>query len=248
MEFFKRHLGKIVLVLAIVSIPLGIWGPGLWDPWEMNPAFVARRLAETPAVLVAEARSRPDSASLALALASDLSGEASVESTSEAASAGAAIEAARTRLGDRVYRVAVLDLDARVKSDDDSDGIRALSDLLSAVAPLNRSTTVLLVSASGNVNASTVRDRVIERLQSGDGDAGDAAPLVESLAKAVPSRTDLAAAVRDALPGDGFLAQFKNGGRTVFVPPLEPFLVSLSLRAFGMNEFAARLPAASSRC
>lgn len=244
MERLKRNAGWIVLVTAIFLVPLGIWGPGLWDPWEMNPAFVARRMAESPAILVAEARTRSDAASLAAALASGLGDDASVEATGDASSAGAAIESARTRLGDRVYRVAVLDIDARVKSDDDSDGIRVLGDILSAVAPLNRSTTFLLVSASGKVNAAAALERVLQRARTAGGEDDTVAAVVLAGTHAVSSPAALVAAVRDALPGDGFLAQFKSGGRTTFVPPLEPFLVSLSLRAFGMNEFAARLPSA----
>ena len=244
MERLKRNAGWIVLVTAIFLVPLGIWGPGLWDPWEMNPAFVARRMAETPAVLVAESRSRSDAASLAAALATGLGDDAKVEATSDAASTGAPIEAARTRLGDRVFRVAVLDLDARVKSDTDADGIRAVSDILAAVAPLNRSTTFLLVSASGKVNAASVLERVLQRVQAAGGDDETVAALVLAGTHAVASPAAVEAAVRDALPGDGFLAQFKNGGRTTFVPPLEPYLVSLSLRALGMSEFAARLPSA----
>lgn len=244
MERLKRNLGWIVLVAAILLVPMGIWGPGLWDPWEMNPAFVARRMAESPAVLVAEARSRSDAASLAASLAAELGDDASVEATADTASVGAAIEAARTRLGDRVYRVAVLDIDARVKSDADGDGVRALSDLLVAVAPLNRSTTFLLVSSSGGLNVPAVLDRVLQRAVAASGDDDGNASRVEYATRAVSSKAELAAAVRDSLSGDGFLAQFKSGGRTLFVPPMEPFLVSLSLRAFGMNEFAARLPAA----
>jgi 4-amino-4-deoxy-L-arabinose transferase-like glycosyltransferase len=244
MQRLKEYSGWIVLVLAILLVPMGIWGPGLWDPWEMNPAFVARRLADAPVVLVAEGRSRSDSASMASLLASDLADLASVEATSDSASAGSAIEAVRTRLGDRVYRVAVLDVDARVKSDADADGIRTLSDLLLAVEPLNRSTAFVLVSSSGNIDVSKVKDRLLQRAGSAERDDPDAASRVESATRAVVARADLASVVREALPGDGFLAQFKSGGRTMFVPPLEPFLVSVSLRAFGMNEFAARLPAA----
>lgn len=240
----KRNLGGLVLVVACVLLPLGIWGPGLWDPWEMNPAFVARRMAEAPAVLVAEGRPRTDAASLAAALAGDLSGDASVDATADNASVGAALEAARTRLGDRVYRVAVMDLDARVKSDTDGDGIRALGDLLSAVVPLNRSTTFLLVSPSGQSTPATVLEKARLRVAQAAGDDDEVVDLVDGQVHPVASRADVSAAVRDALPGDAFLAQFKNGGRTVFQPPLEPFLVSLSLRVFGLTEFAARLPAA----
>ena len=56
MTVLKRWGGPITLILACVLVPMGIWGPGLWDPWEMNAAQVARRMAEAPRVLVAEGR------------------------------------------------------------------------------------------------------------------------------------------------------------------------------------------------
>ena len=64
MQILRERIGLVALVLAAILLSAGIWGPGLWDPWEMNRAFVARRMAEAPSVLVAESRKPVEPASL----------------------------------------------------------------------------------------------------------------------------------------------------------------------------------------
>jgi hypothetical protein len=235
-NLLKAKPGLAVLLVACHLLPLGIWGPGLWDPWEMNRAFVARRMAVAPVVLVAESRPQTDPTSLSAGLASALADDASVVSTADPGTTGAPLDAARGMLADHVYRVAVIDLDAKVQKPDDDAGIRSVADTLKAAVPQNSSTSFLLVSGGGALDAAAIRATVLERL---DAEAAEAA---EGLVTAVPSRAALADAVTDGLGGDAFLAQFKSGGRTVFVPPLGPWLLSLSFRAFGQSEAAARLP------
>ena len=234
----KAKPGWVALIVACVLLPMGIWGPGLWDPWEMNRAFVARRMAEAPVVLVAEAHPQADSSSLSAGLSAALGDDASVVSTHDQSTSGSPVDAARTLLSDHVYRTVVIDLDAKLKDAADADGLKVVTDVLKNAVPQNLSTSFLLVSASGAVDAAAVRSQVMSRAGV-DADGGDALAV---RTVAVTSRDALAQAVRSSLPGDGFLAQFKSGGRTQFVPPLGPFLVSLSFRVLGQTEFGARLP------
>lgn len=234
----KRWGATITLVVAAVMVPMGIWGPGLWDPWEMNAAQVARRMAEAPRVLVAEGRD----GRLAQRLEADLADGATVEVAAAGASGPSAIEAARTRTGDQVFRVVVVDVDARVQGPEDDAGLRALADLLSVVANQNLSTRIVLVSPAGR-DAGVLRDKALARIKPAGDDADDPRPAVEA-AVHVATADGVVDAVRDLLGGDGFLAQFKEGGRTRFLAPLHPWLASLAFRAFGFNEFAVRLPGA----
>ncbi len=235
-EFFLAGLAAVLLVI-------GTWGPGLWDPWEMNRTHVARRMAEAPRVLVMEARPRGDAASLADRVATALGDDAEVVSSADQGQVAAPLEVGRTLLADHVFAVAVLDVDGLLKGDDQASVAR-LAGTLRGLARQNPSTTFLWVSGSGVRDPAAVLGQVLAAPPaSPDGeDGGEAARSeIERLSRVVAS--DVAGEVRDALSGDAFLAQFKSRGWTAFVPPLDPFLVSLSLRAFGMNEFAARLPA-----
>lgn len=242
MTVLNRWGGAITLIVAAVMVPLGIWGPGLWDPWEMNAAQVARRMAEPSRVLVAE----PREGALTASLGNGLGDRALVEAAPAATTGPAAIEAVRTRLGDQVFRVAVLDIDARVQGPDDAAGIRALGELLSSIVTRNQSTRVVVVSPSGR-DARAIVDAVNAHLAQsvGEGDAErEAAASGVAVAVRPATAESVVETVRSLLGGDGCLAQFKEGGITRFVPPLHPWLVSVSFRVFGFNEFAARLPAA----
>jgi len=230
----RGHFFWILLVLAGALLPLGIWGPGLWDPWEMNHAFVARRMAEAPRVLVASGSTATGIQALQTLLGDDVVLEA-------AGGGSASLEAIRPRLSEKVFAAVVLDLDLAPTGD--ARGTDSLARLLSSLAPNNRSTTFLLVSGTGKVRPEEVREALLSRVEEvGEEEGG--ADLVASRTVAVADPSALPEAVRDAVRGHGCLAQFKAQGQTRFVPPLEPWLTSLSLRAFGLNEFAARLPSA----
>ncbi len=239
MTVLKRWGGPIILIVAAVMVPMGIWGPGLWDPWEMNAAQVARRMAEAPRVLVAE----PREGGLVQQLQAALGNDADVEVAQAGATGFAAIEAARGRVGDRVFRVVVIDIDPRVQGPQDEAGVRALGDLLHTIASRNLSTRLVLVSPAGR-DVAAILDATLSGLSTkGHEDDEDPGAFVAAAVR-VAGVDQLAEVARDALAGDGFLAQFKEGGTTRFQPPLHPWLVSLSFRVFGFSEFGARLPGA----
>ncbi len=241
----KPSLTMTLVGVAAVLLVLGTWGPGLWDPWEMNRAHVARRMAEAPRVLVMEARSRGDATSLAARVAATLGDQVEVVSSADRGQVAAPLEAGRTLLADHVFAVAVVDVDGLVKGDDDAS-VRRLAGTLGGLARQNPSTTFLWVSGGGVRDPAALLDRVLSVAGPGpeeeEEDSDIARSELERLSRVVASADALEQAIQDHLGGDAFLAQFKSRGWTAFVPPLDPFLVSLSLRAFGMNEFAARLP------
>lgn len=228
----------MLAIPAAFLLAAGMWGPGLWDPWEMNRAHVARRMAEVPRVLVMEARPRGDATSLALRLASALGEDAEVVSSADRGQVAAPLEAGQTLLADHVFAVAVLDVDNLIRGEDDAS-VKRLAGTLADLAQKNLSTTFLWVSGSGSREPADLLGRVLAAPPS---EEGQGLSVLELNSRVVASRDDLEEAVRSHLGSDAFLAQFKSRGWTVFVPPLDPFLVSLSLRVFGLNEFAARLP------
>lgn len=244
MKPIRKFTNELSLAgLAAVLLVIGTWGPGLWDPWEMNRTHVARRMAEAPRVLVMEPRPRTDPASLAALLATALGDDAEVASSADRGQAAAPLDAGRTLLADHVFAVAVLDVDGLGKSGEDPAAVNRLAGTLRGLARQNPSTSFLWVSGSGTRDPAALLGQVLAAPPASPDDedgAGTARSELERLSRVVAS--DVAGEVRDALAGDAFLAQFKSRGWTAFVPPLDPFLVSLSLRAFGMNEFAARLP------
>ncbi|HOU52416.1 MAG TPA: glycosyltransferase family 39 protein [Myxococcota bacterium] len=227
----------IVLVLTGVALPLGIWGPGLWDPWEMNQAFVARRMAEAPRVLVASGSAATGVQALQAALGDEVVPEA-------VGGAAGSLEGIRPRLSEKVFEAVVLDLDGAVTGEGDTRGLDSLARLLSSLVTNNRSTTFLLVSGAGKVSPAAVREALVARVEeTGDDDAP--VEVLASRTVAVADPASLPGAIRDSVRGHSMVAQFKAQGQTRFVPPLEPWFTSLSLRAFGLTEFAARLPSAT---
>ena len=252
----RLRRAPILLGLAGLFLLLGIWGPGLWDPWEMNRTHLARRMAEAPMVLVAEARARSDAGSLASLLAQGLSDDAEVVSTADRGSVASPLDAARTLLADHVFAVAVMDVDALWKRGSTSApgadataseeaARKRLAETMKSLVLQNRSTVFLWVSGTGGLDPKRVTADLSSRLASStdpDEDGDEVVSVFQHNHEAVSSPAALADAVRRHLGADAFFAQFKSKGWTQFAPPLDPFLVSLSLRAFGMNEFAARLP------
>lgn len=241
----RRFAPWLTLIIVALMLPLGVWGPGLWDPWEMNTAFVARKMAEPARVLVAEARVREDVDSLATLLKKALGDSVEIESTQESGKVAGALDAARTVMSNNFYKVVVLDLDAKFDGKDDKDASRKVTDLLNGLVSSNRGSTFLLVSSSGKVDPTQAWNSIRERLEKIETDDSD--KVVDQVADAVrvvANRGELADEVESSSGGSGFLAAFKSGGRTLFRPMLDPFMTAISFKIFGLSEFSARLSGA----
>jgi len=236
-ELLKSKAGYLVPVLASVVLLAGMGSSGLWDPWEMNSAFLGRRMAEAPRVLVMEQESGVKGPGVAEVLRGSIGDGASIVSTGDAKGSASPLRSGRTLMADHVFSVAVIELDSLVKGHEDKKGIAKISGMLESTLPANASTSVLLVSGGGVVDAAAVRDKIIE-------ENAPQTELLSSRMQAVSSLDQLAEAVNSEIGCDAFMAHFKVSGRTAFVPPLDPWLVSLSLRVFGQSEMSARLPAA----
>jgi 4-amino-4-deoxy-L-arabinose transferase-like glycosyltransferase len=60
-RYGKLLLGLAAALLVVVSLFPGLGTPGLWDPWEMDRAHVARHMAGPTVAVVLEARAADDS-------------------------------------------------------------------------------------------------------------------------------------------------------------------------------------------
>lgn len=243
MQRLKPHAWIILIAVYALVLLVGLGGPGLWDPWEMNRAHVARKMAQAPRVLVAESKPRSEAGAIASSLAAELADDAVVESTADGSAASAMIERARSMVTEKVYRAVVIDIDAKLQGATAAEASRSLADVLRAMATQNASTRFLLVSASGSFDPEAALTAAVTAVESRSSDeAEDDAAAMQARMEPIASTSDLGDRVRAALCGDAFVAQFKSSGKTLFLAPLDPLLMSLSMRTFGSNEFAVRLP------
>jgi len=225
-----------VAVLGLLSI-LGFWGPGLWDPWEMNRAMVARRMTESPLVLVIESEEKSSQSSLFQKAQVALADKATVVSTVEKAHGQYPLDAARPMLGDFVFQAAIVNLDSLRSYGGRARTAEEIGKGIISLMPQNLSTLFLLHSQEKGFSEEVVR--VVQNLAQKDEEEHVPTSNLEVLD---PSE-DLHSRLGFWLFLDNFFAQFKSSSVTRFMPPLDPFLVSLSFKAFGYSEFSARLVA-----
>lgn len=206
----------------------------------MDRAYVARRMAEAPRCLVVEEGSGGDS--LRSLLERQLGEDIDVVSAFEQGKAS--IEAVRSLLSDHVFGVVVIDVDSLEAQWKSEQGPRRFAQNLATIVEQNPSTAFLLVSSKGRIEPSEVLRTslpILSALPEEEEEQGSKVEAVERAVKVV-DRESLPERVEKELRFDGLIAQFKSRGYTRFLPPLDPFLLSLSLRLFGQNEFGARFP------
>jgi len=225
----------IALGFCSVMLVAGVMS-GLWDPWEMNHSAVARRMVVPKPVLVI------DSAGAEGALARAARGAtAPVKVETAAVSGPEAMDRLRDTTSDDIYAAVVMEtktLAPQAGDADDPGSIKVLANTVRNVASKNLSTRLILVSGANGPDAGALRKKVLE---SAAGAADE--DRVENLESIVISSSmgSVSADVGRAAGAASLTAQFKSGGRTMFLPPLEPMLTSVWYRIFGYNEFSSRL-------
>lgn len=240
------------LLLAALLLP-GLGRSGLLDPWEMDRAAVARRMAAGPRVLVVEGakgdllpaleRAAPQRYGL-------------VHPSEQDASARAAVTQAIAWLGKQVAHAVVVDVDAAL-AERNGPKPDALATQLVQLRDASRGSALLLVVQkpeairqalahararslqqtlrSAALNTSAFEGEAVERalaglLQRGDETFTTSATLAQDLARTCPSPF--------------WMPVHKRDGQTVTTPWLDAALTAASLRTFGPSETAARLPGA----
>ena len=254
----RWQTGVTVLVLSALLLP-GLGRAGLLDPWEMDRAAVARRMAAGPRVLVVQSskgallpaleRAAPQHYGLAHAAEQD-------------ATAPAAMQLAIGWLGKQIAHAVVVDADAVLTERGAKPDLRVATDVLAGqiaqIADANRGTAIVLVTAQPETSAlrealararakalqQTLRsaalgtavfggeaiERAFSGLLSGAETFTTPGALPQTLAKVATSPWQLPV--------------HKHDGQTVTTPWLDAALTGLSLRLLGPSETAARLPGA----
>ena len=236
MALLKQWGGVATLVVASIILIAGVWAPGLWEPWEMDQSQVSRLMAEPPLVLVAE----PGNGEIKGKLEAGLADRAKIEALS------GGYDAIRTATSDRIFEAVDIDIDGSISSNDDVEGVKALASFLASSAVKNRSTKFIIYSG-GMLDLQAIHSAI--KAQWAQQETTDE-PHVAKMNGLAASLTEFATpdelvpSVKSALAGHSCIAQFKEGGYTVFLAPLHPWLVSKSFKIFGFNEFGARFPSA----
>jgi 4-amino-4-deoxy-L-arabinose transferase-like glycosyltransferase len=194
-------------------------------------------MAEAPLVLVIESEEKTSPNSLFQRAQLALAEDATVVSTVEKGHGQYPIDAARPMLGDFVFRSAIVNLDSLRSQGGRTRTAEEIAKGILSLMPQNLSTLFLLSSQDKGFSDEVIRDAQI--LAQRD----EEEPLAISNLKALDPSEDLRSVLSFDLFLDNFFAQFKSSSVTRFLPPLDPFLVSLSFRAFGYSEFSARLVA-----
>lgn len=263
-----------VMVVGALYLLVGLGSMGLWEPWEMDRAAVARTLANPPRVVAALAAGHDREAAAIEAAAHEagaalrLEREDDDDARGRAAGAGdrplrAVLDAAR----DDVVAAVVLDV-ALILRDDSAASWRAAAEKVDEALRYVPNGRVVVLERKGGISREELETRfAIEHVRSawgkigreyalapeGSGDALDAA--VRSVAAeqgpdprlsvlVEPDVATLASTLADAARAHAAIARFKEGGDTVVQAPLDTWLRTAMYRAFGPSELTTRFPGA----
>ena len=266
--FINRRGVLVALALGAVVLTAGIGSTGLWEPWEMDRADLARTLASPPEVVaafdkdVATGGARVASpAELALVKAAASEGVLlKLPEAGTPTALRAALDLARTRT------VAAIVIDGRLLIPDASrNDLWAQAGKLSAEAIHSAAgASVVVVRGANQPPAAELAKRLaVERWKDvwdssstmWSLDAGWDAAGVEAAATAQAATSedpiivleagDVAGLEAALDAGQGVISTrvaFKDSGSTVALPPLETWLRAAAYRIFGPSEWTTRAP------
>lgn len=225
----SRRFGWGLVGLGIFMLFFFSWSPGLWDPWEMNRAHVAKRIMEKPLVLTV------GNGEFNTVIEKALKGNARVQ---KKAVTGSAIESARSKMSNNLYQMVFIQQSA-VNSTINAkiaNPSRKAALAITRIIPTNITTKIVFVGPNANIFLQTVRDAI-------GGLTADNVINKRNIdlfdANCLPA-TDANEAIGFLSSAHTMLAQFKKQSETRLMPLLEPMVTGASFGILGMNEFAAR--------
>ena len=227
----SRRFGWGLVGLGIFVLFFLSWGPGLWDPWEMNRAHVAKRIADKPLVLVVGDQAFDTK------IENALKGKAVVQKKE---TTGSAIQTAQAAMYNHLYQIVFIQGSAvKPKYGKVTNPGRRAALTLTELMPSNMTTRLIFVGPGANIFLQAVRDAV------GNLTADDAVNRrnVKMFDSNCLSAPDVKTAAGMLSMAHTLLAQFKKRSETRVMPILEPLVTALSFEALGLNEFAARFGA-----
>lgn len=236
------------LALVLIVVLPGLGGSGLLDPWEMDRAATARRIAGNPQVLIVD-----DGGKLLRDLAKsvpDLSLRRVDTNVKQALRVGAG------QMGDRLTHGLVIDIDAVIGVRGNDTTWDRVASQLDRVQAENRGALVLLVTTKWKPSEvlnklAEARGRGLRRSMEGgfwkhsmpatNQEAGALGPMIAGRERVV-QRADVAQTLLAEVPSPWTRVQHKVDNHSVQAPLLDTWLVAASLQLFGSSESAARLP------
>jgi hypothetical protein len=248
----QRPYLAAVLLLALFILP-GLGDSGLLDPWEMDRAATARRIADSPRVLVIDG-----DGDLLTTLRAELGDSHSLHTVRRGDSDNArlALRGAAAELHDQIAHAVVIDL-AEVLGDEQE---RHLDDVVAALDSLdaqNRGIAIILVADPDqrtrwrNAIAIANAQRHRKSMQGGWWRHGtvskeDTAALGGLFRDSFSwvERGELGRQVRRLCASPWLRAQHKVDNFAVQAPWLDSVLIGVSIRLFGPSETSVRLPGA----
>ncbi|MCB9728769.1 MAG: glycosyltransferase family 39 protein [Deltaproteobacteria bacterium] len=269
-DFVEERGHLVALVLAAVVLFAGLGRPGLWEPWEMDRADLARTMVE-PGQVAAALESGDSALHATLADAAAEAGlvvrDAQPEATgARTATAGArqvreALDRARTEI------VAAVVIDGALIGEPRAGGVglgAAWNWLSEALKYTPNGKVIVLWPDEGLDRAAVDRQIAVARIRTGYEDlrklvglpafemppASDPAwdPAIAVLTPppglvhlTASQRDELASALREAGTSTRRVVQFKDAGETLTAAPLGIWLTAGFYRAFGISEFTSRL-------
>ncbi len=242
------QLAITALVLVTVLLP-GLGKPGLLDPWEMDRAAVARRMAGPPKVVVVEGPGDK----LLVALGKHL-GETAVLVRAAAkadASPLVALQAAQQKLGREVAHALVVD--AAAVQQQLGGGLDELANQVVAIEVQNRGIALVLVhpgpaeplrkalaQARARNAGATYRNTSTAGWIDADGDMQSMWPLLAG-GESFATQANAAQVVQAATPSPWRWPVHKRDSQNQALPWLDAAAAALTLNMFGPTEFGARL-------
>ena len=225
----SRRFGWGLLGLGIFMLFFLSWSPGLWDPWEMNRAHVAKRIMEKPLVLTVGDQKFSDE------IEKTLKDRARVQ---KKVVAGSAISTAQSAMYNRLFQMVFIQqsvVNPKFEHKVSNPGRKAAL-TITQIMPTNMTTRIVFVGPDANLFLRTVRDSI-------GGLTAEKALNTHNLSlfdDNCMSAANIQAATGLLSKSHTLLAQFKKKSETRLMPLLEPLVTGIAFGVMGMNEFAAR--------
>ncbi len=243
----------IVLVVLLATLLPGLGRSGLLDPWEMDRAAVARRMASGPRVLVLEGAH----GGLLQTVDRQAPQHYGLIRPSEQGDAGpaATVLLGTAWLNRQLAHAVVIDVDGVLA--DHSGKVDLLAQQILQIENQNRATALILVGLPAvrpQVQAALGRARAKELganwhaatgaaiLESPEAERALSGVLIGDEPWATPEQ--LPAVLSQHCPSPWRMPAHKKEGQTATVPWLEAAVIAASFHSLGPSETAARLPSA----
>lgn len=266
-DFLNRRGVLVALVLGAVVLFAGIGSTGLWEPWEMDRADLARTLASPPEAVAAFAKDSAANGSKVPGPAErafvDAARDEGLFVKMPDAGAPTALRATLDLARTRTVAAIVIDQKLLVPDPARDDLWKQAGKLIGEALRYAAGAAVVVVrDPAGPPAAELARRLEIERwkdvwesssatwgLDQAFDDKGVAAaaedlagPNDELVVLEAGDAARLAGALDDGKGAVGARVAFKDNGVTVSLPPLETWTRAAAYRIFGPSEWTTRLP------